>query len=714
MAVSNGAAYRIGVDIGGTFTDVVLWDLGNSRTEKTKLLTTPDDPSRAVMAGISRILDEHGIAPGEVDAVIHGTTLVANALIERKGVKTGLITTRGFRDVLEIGREWRYDLFDLEIEMPEPIADRPRRREITERIGPDGVVIEAVALGELDDIVADFAELGVDAVGVCLLHSYRNPVHEIAIRDRLGELAPDLSVSISATVSPEMGEYERSSTTIANAYVHPIFKTYVERLVAGLSAMSFTRDLLLILSDGRLVRHDTATEFPIRLVQSGPAAGAQAAVLYGAMSDVDDLLCFDMGGTTAKACLIEGGEPQRSATFEVARVFRFAEGSGLPLQIPAIDMIEIGAGGGSIARLDRLGLIQVGPDSAGSDPGPACYGLDGRESNPAPTVTDADLVLGYLDAGSFLGGDMALDRDAAAAAITKFLAEPLGITVEEAAWGIHETVTGNMAQAAAIHAIEKGLNVEKFALVPIGGAGPVHVCAMARKMGIERLICPVGAGVASAIGMLGAPISFELAQANMAPLTGVDWGEISAMIAAMAAQGRDLVRHAGVGEAEITTAISIMMRYVGQGYEVEVPVRGGWITDGDVAAIANSFADSYRRRFGRVEAMPPETISWRVVSSGPRPPLERTLERTLRGDAGTGQTAAAAAARGGRPVWFGLESGFIDTAVFDRNALTPGTRIDGPAILEEVESTLVLPPDFGGEVDAGLNFIATHQYERRS
>jgi N-methylhydantoinase A len=692
---SDRARYRIGVDIGGTFTDVVLWDLADSRTEKTKLLTTPDDPSRAVMAGITRILAEHDIAPGDVDAVIHGTTLVANALIERKGVTTGLITTRGFRDVLEIGREWRYDLFDLEIEMPEPLADRPRRREITERIGPDGTVIEAVALDELDDIVAAFAQEGVEAIGVCLLHSYRNPAHEVAVRDRLRELAPGLSVSISATVSPEMGEYERSSTTIANAYVHPIFKTYVERLVAGLADMGFTRDLLLILSDGRLVRHDTATEFPIRLVQSGPAAGAQAAVLYGAMSEIDDLLCFDMGGTTAKACLIENGEPQRSATFEVARVFRFAEGSGLPLQIPAIDMIEIGAGGGSIARIDRLGLIQVGPDSASSDPGPVCYGLGGTQA----TVTDADLVLGYLDPGNFLGGDMALDRDGAAAAITKNLAEPLGITMEEAAWGIHETVTGNMAQAAAIHAIEKGLNVERFAMVPIGGAGPVHVCAMARKMGIRRLICPVGAGVASAIGMLGAPISFELAQANMAPLKGVDWAEIEAMVGTMAAQGRALVLHAGVDDGDITVNLSIMMRYVGQGYEVEVPVQRGWIEQADQSAIGSSFADSYRRRFGRVESMPAETISWRVVTSGPRPPLDETLRRDTR-------SGGAAAQRGSRPVWFGLDTGFVETPVFDRGALTPGTAIIGPAILEEVESTLVLPPDFSGEVDDGLNFIA--------
>ena len=701
-AGAGARAYRIGVDIGGTFTDVVLWDMVDTRTGQTKLLTTPDDPSRAVMAGITRILQERGIQPDEVDAVIHGTTLVANALIERKGVKTGLITTRGFRDVLEIGREWRYDLFDLEIEMPSPIAERPARQEITERIGPDGVVIGEVELAELEGIVAAFEQCSVQSVGVCLLHSYRNSAHEVAIRERLAQIAPSLSVSISSTISPEMGEFERSSTTVANAFVHPIFKTYVERLVQGLGDMGFARDLLLVLSDGRLVRHDTATEFPIRLVQSGPAAGAQAAVLYGAMSGVEDLLCFDMGGTTAKACMIERGEPQRSATFEVARVFRFAEGSGLPLQIPAIDMIEIGAGGGSIARIDRLGLIQVGPDSASSDPGPVCYGLGGT----APTVTDADLVLGYLDAGNFLGGQMQLDRDGAAAAINRTLAEPLGITMEEAAWGIHEIVTGNMAQAAAIHAIEKGLNVENFAMVPIGGAGPVHVCAMARKMGISRLICPVGAGVASAIGMLGAPISFELAQANMARLDQVTWPEIAAMVRIMAAQGVEMVRHAGVPERDITTTVSAMMRYVGQGYEVEVPVQQAWIGQGDGDAVATSFADSYRRRFGRVEAMPPETITWRVVVSGPRPALREAL---LSGVGSGGGSGGAAKQRGSRPVWFGLDVGFMETPVYDRNALGPGAAINGPAILEEVESTLVLPPDFSGVVDAGLNFITERQ-----
>ncbi len=697
-AKTDEAAYRIGVDIGGTFTDVVLWDMAQTRTWNSKLLTTPDDPARAVMDGIARIIAQRGIEPGAVDAVIHGTTLVANALIERKGVKTGLITTRGYRDVLEIGREWRYDLFDLEIEMPSPIAGRPERQEITERIGPNGSVITGVELGELADIAKAFEQSGVESVGVCLLHAYRNPCHEIAVGKRLAEIAPNLSISLSSTVSPEVGEYERSSTTVANAYVHPIFKTYVDRLVEGLSRMGFTRDLLLMLSDGRLVKQDTATQFPIRLVQSGPAAGAQAAVLYGAMTEVEDLLCFDMGGTTAKACFIEHGEPKRSATFEVARIFRFAEGSGLPLQIPAIDMIEIGAGGGSIARVDRLGLIQVGPDSASAMPGPVCYGLGGKD----PTVTDADLVLGYLDPGSFLGGEMRLDCESAAMAIAKRLAEPLGISIEKAAWGIHETVTGNMAQAAAIHAIEKGLNVEKFTLVPIGGAGPVHVCAMARKMGIDRLICPVGAGVASAVGMLGAPISFEVAQAHMSRLDTVDWPEVTQMVNRMAAQGEELVRHAGVCLEDITINVTIMMRYVGQGYEVEVPADRAWMSDGNADAVAQSFGESYQRRFNRTEAMPAETISWRVITSGPRPALGDTLRSEATASDGAAQL-------GSRPVWFGLDKSYLDTPVYDRSVLTAGTEIEGPAILEEVESTLVLPPDFSGYVDNGLNFVAVRQ-----
>lgn len=688
--------FKIGVDIGGTFTDVVLWDVAEGQTHNAKLLTTPDDPSRAVQEGVRRILDENGVSPGSVVAVIHGTTLVANALIERKGVQTGLITTRGFRDVLEIGREWRYDLFDLGIEMPEPIADRPLRAEITERISADGTVLTPLAIEEIEPIVDTFHAAGVTSVGVCLLHAYRNAEHELAVRERLAVLAPDLSVSLSSDVSAEMGEYERSSTTVADAYVRPIFRTYVERLSNGLKAMGVGCELLLILSDGRTVRHDTATEFPIRLVQSGPAAGAQAAVLYGGASGECDLLCFDMGGTTAKACLIENAEPQRSSSFEVARVFRFAEGSGLPLQIPAIDMIEIGAGGGSIARVDRLGLIRVGPDSAGANPGPACYGRGGNE----PTVTDADLVLGYLDPESFLGGGMALDRDAAVAAIRSRLAEPLGISVEAAAWGMHETVTGNMAQAAMVHAIEKGLNIARFRIVPIGGAGPVHACSLARKMGVDRLICPPGAGVASAIGMLGSPISCEFAQTRMSSLESVNWPAVAAMTEAMAARGQELVLNAGVDEFDVEYAVT--MRYIGQGYEVEVPLDGATIRGGDMDAAADAFAECYRRRFGRTEDMPAEVVTWRVAVGGERPAL-------LEAFSGTAEALqpVQVSPSGQRPVWFDPEEGYRTTPVFPRGALSPGAILSGPAIVEEMESTLILPPMSRAEIDAASNIIVT-------
>jgi N-methylhydantoinase A len=700
MIMSKASSgYQVGVDIGGTFTDVVLWDVAGARTEKTKLLTTPDDPSRAVMEGVRQILSDNKVAPGEVDAVIHGTTLVANALIERKGVKTGLITTRGFKDVLEIGREWRYDLFNLDIELPTPIVDRPDRHEITERMESDGTILTPLDLSELDQIAKSLTAAGIESVGVCLLHAYRDASHEAAIRDYLVKIAPTLSVSLSSDVSPEMGEYERSSTTVANAYVHPIFKTYVDLLVEGLAALGCKKDLLLVLSDGRTVRQDTATQFPIRLVQSGPAAGAQAASIYGAMSDEHDVLCFDMGGTTAKACLIEGGEPERTANFEVARVFRFAEGSGLPLQIPAIDMIEIGAGGGSIARIDRLGLIQVGPDSSGSDPGPACYGLGGEDA----TVTDADLILGNLDPENFLGGKMKLDKAAAEKALLNAVAAPLGISVEQAAWGIHETVTANMAQAAAVHAIEKGLNVANFTVVPIGGAGPVHACSLARKMGIDRMICPVGAGVASAIGMLGSPISFELAQASMSRLDSVNWPEVGSMVKNMISRGQDLVRHAGVDETEITVTISAMMRYVGQGYEVDAAVNMEALEQGDAGAIADSFSTAYLKRFGRTEKMPPEITTWRVVVSGPRPPL---LDAIGAKDA---IQAGAVTPRTTRPVYFGAETGFVDTPVYNREVLGSGVKIDGPAVIEEAESTLIVPPDFTGEVDEGLNIIVSRK-----
>jgi len=421
------ADWRIGVDIGGTFTDVVLWREGAGDLVQVKLLTTPDDPSRAVLEGVGQALARVAIDASQLSSVIHGTTLVANALIERKGVTTGLITTAGFRDVLEIGREWRYDLFDLNIALPTPLVPRRRRLEIKERLDATGAALTVLDLDELPGLIEALRRDAVQSVAVCLLHAYLNPAHEQAVGAAIMAAMPDVAVSLSSDVSAEMGEYERTSTTVANAYVHPIFHDYVERLVAALGELGYGRELLLVLSDGRSVGADVAVKYPIRLVQSGPAAGAEAARLFGELAGERDVLCFDMGGTTAKACLIHDGEPERTVKFEVARETRFAEGSGLPLLIPAIDMIEIGAGGGSIARIDQRGLLQVGPDSAGADPGPACYG----HGNHLPTVTDCDLLLGYLDEGSFLGGKMALDRRSAEQAVKTHLADPLGI---DAAW----------------------------------------------------------------------------------------------------------------------------------------------------------------------------------------------------------------------------------------------------------------------------------------
>ena len=695
--MSTTSDWRVGVDIGGTFTDVVLWNANGSELEIDKLLTTPDDPSRAVLDGVRRVLDRAGISGRDLSSVIHGTTLVANALIERKGVVTGLITTAGFRDVLEIGREWRYDLFDLDIEMPRPLVPRPLRYEVSERIGPDGEVVEALDLETLSATIAALRAANAKSLAICLLHAYTNPAHERAVADAVRQEFPGLTLSLSSDVSPELGEYERTSTTVANAYVHPIFQDYVERLGAALVELGFARNFLMVLSDGRCVRADVAKRYPIRLVQSGPAAGAEAARLFGELAAAKDVLCFDMGGTTAKACLIPDGKPERTVHFEVARETRFAEGSGLPLQIPAIDMIEIGAGGGSIARVDKRGLLQVGPDSAGAAPGPVCYG----QGNHMPTVTDCDLVLGYLDADSFLGGRMQLDRAAAEQAIATQLAEPLGISVAEAAWGVHETVTANMAQAATIHAIERALDVTRFAMLPIGGAGPVHACSMAAKMNINKLICPTGAGVASALGMLSAAISFEIARAAPASLKDLDFARLKTMIAEMAQEASALVTGAGVAEAGVSRRISAMMRYVGQGYEIETFVPEAVIASGNHADILDAFTQAYAQRYGRSEEMPVEILSWRLAVEGPRSTFgQALLERDARQSVDNQPS-------GERNAWFGEK--IVATPVFRRADLGPDAMLSGPAIVEENESTTIVPPDFHLRVDRAQNLILTRE-----
>jgi N-methylhydantoinase A len=691
----SSAPYRIGVDIGGTFTDLVLLDTRTGRLSNGKVLTTPAAPEQAVLAGIQGLLRQHGVAPAQVRHVIHGTTLVANALIERRGVPTGLITTAGFRDVVEIGTELRHDTYDLFMRAPTPLVPRRHRLEVPERILPDGAVRtkldEAAARGTARTLAAQ----GPQAVAICFLHAFRNPAHERRMAEILAEEAPGLTVCLSSEVVPEIGEYERASTTICNAYVLPVFRRYLAQLGEGLRGMGLAGPLYLMLSDGGTVGEQTAARHPIRLVQSGPAGGVRATALHGASAGVADIFCFDMGGTTAKACLIEGGEPLRSLDFEVARVDRFRKGSGLPLKVPVIEMIEIGAGGGSIAQVDRLGLIQVGPESASADPGPACYGLGGTR----PTVTDADLVLGYLGADSFLGGEMKLDRAAAEAAIRAHLAEPLGLTVTDAAWALHETVNANMAQAAAIHAAEKARRIEGFAMVPIGGAGPVHAAQVCRKLGIVRMVAPAGAGVASAFGFLASPISFAFVRGWVAPLAALPFAELQALVAALDAEGRRMVAEAGVAPETAATRVIGALRYAGQGFAVEAEIPSEAIAQADRAAIRAAFEAAYRQQYGRTEpALAVECVSWQVIVAGLTPRLDL---------AAASAPGGGAARTGTREAYFPEAGGFVATPVFDRTRLAPGDRVQGPALVEERESTLVLPPGSAAVCDAALNLVVT-------
>ncbi len=712
--MSAAGRFRVGVDIGGTFTDFVLLDTATGRLHNEKLLTTPDDPSRAVLDGIARLMRAHGVAPADLRQVIHGTTLVANALIERKGVRTALVTTAGFRDVLEVGLEWRYDTYDLTLEQPPPLAPRARCLEVHERIGPDGATIVPLDEDSVVEVARELAAQRVEAVGVCLLHAYRNPAHERRVLEILGRECPGIVACASSDVVPEIGEYERMSTTVANAYVLPIFANYLAGISRGLRGLGIAKPLYLVLSDGGTVHESTAIRHPIRLVQSGPAGGVQATTLIGQAAGEPDVFCFDMGGTTAKACLIDAGEPLRGNEFEVARVFRFKKGSGLPLRIPVIDMIEIGAGGGSIARIDRLGLLQVGPDSSSADPGPACYGRGGAE----PTVTDADLVLGYLGADSFLGGDMRLDVDAARRAIGERIGKRLGLSVEAAAWGIHDLVNESMARAAAIHALEKARRITDYAMLPIGGAGPVHAAQIALKLGLSRVVCPPGAGVASAFGFLASPTSFAFARGRVEALAGFDARAVDALLAELDAEGRALLATAGTPAAAVEVSVAAAMRYQGQGYEVDVPLARDAVARGDEAAIAHAFEQTYGRYFGRTEpGMPVEIVSWRLVASGPRAAIDLAAAHGAtsagtRPDAQGATTGAGSTARRDAPAparrrraWFAQAGGYVDTPVYQRAALAEGDAFDGPALIEERESTVVVPPGARVHCDSQRNLV---------
>ena len=683
------ASYRVGVDIGGTFTDLILVETTSGAITVGKSLTTPTDPSEAVETVLRDALARSGVEPGQLEHVIHGTTLVTNSLIERKGSNTALLTTSGFRDSVEIGREHRYDLYDVFLEMPKPLVPRYLRLEVDERVLATGEVVKAPDLADVEPLVRELQEKGIEAIAVCFLHSYANPTHERQVADLIGRVAPEMRVSISSEVVPEIREYERTSTTCANVYVQARVARYLRDLEDRLRALGFAGQLFVMLSSGGIGTIETATRFPIRLLESGPAAGALATAYYGAMTGAADLMSFDMGGTTAKLCVVEKGQPLTAHDFEVDRKYRFKKGSGLPIKTPVIEMIEIGAGGGSIARIDALGLLKVGPDSAGAEPGPVCYGRGGTE----PTVTDADLILGYLDPAFFLGGRMKLDLAATDRAIKERIADPLGISVPEAAWGIHQVVNESMANAARVHAIERGKNPRAFPLFAFGGAGPVHAYRVAEILHAPSMISPYGAGVTSTVGFLAAPLAFDFVRTSYGQLDELDWASVNTIYAEMEANGRAILLGSGVAEAEISYERSADVRYVGQGYEVRVPLPAGTLGEESRAALVEAFETVYKQLYGRIGPnVGLEIMSWRLVVSGPRPTLRLRAEGP---DSGTAEQALKGARRVYHPEW----REYRESPVYDRYRLAPGATFVGPAIVEERESTVVIGPDARCTID---------------
>jgi N-methylhydantoinase A len=698
----DGVAHaRIGIDIGGTFTDLMLVDDATGEVTIVKTLTTPADPSNAVDAAVRQALAAAGTPPTAVANVIHGTTLVTNAIIERKGDPTALITTKGFRDVLEIRREHRYDMYDLSIEAPRELVPRYLRFEVDERILADGTILQALDEAEVERLVGAIASRGIKAIAVSLLHAYRNPVHERRIRDIIARVAPDVQVSLASDVVPEIKEYERTSTTVCNAYVKSLVARYLAELERKLRETDIPGGLNVMLSSGGIATVETSREFPIRLLESGPAAGALAAAHVGRLANCGELLSFDMGGTTAKVCLIEEGRPLRTSQLEVDRIYRFKKGSGLPIKIPVIEMIEIGAGGGSIASVDTLGLLQIGPESAGADPGPACYGRGGT----FPTVTDADLVLGYLDPDFFLGGRMRLDVQAARAAIDEYIARPLRLSVMQAAWGIHHIVNENMANAARIHAIDRGKNPRAFPMFAFGGAGPVHAFGVASILHTPEIILPLGAGVASTLGFLTAPLSFDFVRTSIEPLDDIDWTRANEIRAVMEREGTALLTRSGVAANDVTIAHSADIRYIGQGHEVTIPFPNTALGPSSRQGIVDAFDATYARMYGRVaDGLALEVINWRTVVSGPSPSLD--LRRQDRRDPN-----GANALKTHRPVYFAQYGDFRNTPVYDRYQLMPGVVVNGPAIVEERESTAVVGPAAVGTVDEFSNLIVRMPHE---
>jgi len=681
---------KLAFDTGGTFTDFALLD-DSGELHLHKVLSTPKNPAEAVVQGVSELLEKHAdtIAIDKLQ-VLGATTVVTNAVLERKGVETGFVTTDGFQDMLRIRNEGRYDLYDLNIKYPDPLVTRANSFGAEERIAADGEVITELKEETVREIAERLKKKGIRSVAVCLLHAYKYPQHEQRVAALLREEDPDIFVSLSSEVCPEMREFDRASTTVVNAYTRPQMSGHVAHLQKEFANRGIDRQVLWMTSSGGLVPSSRAAELPVRLIESGPAAGAVAAAEFGRTAGEASVLSFDMGGTTAKLCLIPDGEPNVGTDLEVAHYQRFRKGSGFPLKIQSIQMIEIGAGGGSIAAKNPLGLLDVGPHSAGAMPGPAAYQRGGIE----PTVTDADILLGYMGTESFVGGSFKVSKDAAHQAMSK-LAASLDVSVERCAWGIHDLVNESMSKAAAMHATDLGVDPRSLPMVAFGGAGPVHAYGIARKLGISRIICPTGAGVSSAIGLLIAPVAVDLSASHPMAIEAWDIDAMNRLLDDLSAQGAEVVSAAGVAKETISNRYTVDMRHVGQGHEITVVLPDRSLPkEAFLEELRSSFFKLYRELFGRTVAAPLEVITWRLRASGEKDQVTRPHE-----------TVVAEAKKGSRAVYFQEASGYVETSVYDHYKLPIGHEVKGPAIVEQRESTAVVGPSGTFHVDAHGNLV---------
>ena len=698
MVNQDRAKARLGVDIGGTFTDIALELDRTIYTAKT--LTTRDAPERGVVAAIDEVLRKASVGPGDVAVIIYGTTLATNLLIERNSARTALVTTEGFRDSIEIRNENRYEQYDVNIDLPTPLVPRHLRLPVAERISATGRVLVALDAAEVDRLVPLLEREQVASVAIGFLHSYVNPAHEIRCGELLAERLPGVAITLSAEVSPEMREYERFSTACANAYCQPSLSKHLTNFARDLRAGGFACPLYMMLSGGGITTLETAVRFPVRLVESGPAGGAIFSSHLAKLSGLDRVLSFDMGGTTAKICLIEDGQPQTARSFEVARVYRFLKGSGLPLRIPVIEMVEIGAGGGSIAEVDAMGRIAVGPNSAGSEPGPACYGLGGDE----PTVTDADVVLGKIDPDNFAGGRMRLSRQSAEQALARRVGRRLDLEVELAALGVAEMVDENMANAARVHAIESGKEIEACTLVAFGGAAPIHASRLAEKLGLNEIVVPSGASVGSAIGFLQASVAYEVVQSFHQRLDRLDVAAVNGLFDRMRAEAQAVVEP-GAGGAELVESRLAYMRYVGQGHEVMVPVATTKLAADAAAGLRQAFEQCYRDLYHRlIPNLEIEVLSWALLL-GTEPDKPDPIDPI---DAGPDAQPLAL-----RQVLDPASGVYRSVAIYDRAALEPGARIAGPAVVVEDDTSTLVSATFDAQVNRLGYIVLTRKQKLR-